>query len=156
MPRCAPSANLSKRYSEYVRPGSASEIVLQAMAPSGVELIVGIRNELNFGSFVIVGPGGVLVELADQASVRLGPVDEREARAMLFETTAGILLQGARGAPACDIDAAAAAIAAFSRFGAAQAARLSALIDQSTDRSPNGAWGVDLLLDFRSDIESEK
>jgi len=42
------------------------DIVLQAMAPSGVELIVGIRNEVNFGSFVIVGPGGVLVELANQ------------------------------------------------------------------------------------------
>jgi acetate---CoA ligase (ADP-forming) len=55
----------------------------------------------------------VLVELADQASVRFGPVDEREARAMLFETAAGKLLQGARGAPARDIDAAAAAIAAL-------------------------------------------
>ena len=149
-------ANLAKRYSEYARPGSVGEIVLQAMAPSGVELIVGIRNELNFGSFVIVGPGGVLVELTDQASVRFGPVDEREARAMLFETAAGKLLQGARGAPACDIDAAAAAIAAFSRFGAAQAARLSALEINPLIASPNGAWGVDLLLDFRSDIESEK
>jgi acetate---CoA ligase (ADP-forming) len=149
-------ANLSKRYSEYARPGSAGEIVLQAMAPSGVELIVGIRNERHFGSFVIVGPGGVLVELADQASVRLGPVDEREARVMLFETAAGKLLQGARGAPACDIDAAAAAIAAFSRFGAAQAARLSALEINPLIASPHGAWGVDLLLDFRSDIESER
>jgi acetate---CoA ligase (ADP-forming) len=121
------------------------------MAPSGVELIVGIRNELNFGSFVIVGPGGVLVDLADQASVRFGPVDEREARAMLFETAAGKLLQGARGAPGCDIDAAAAAIAAFSRFGAALAARLSALEINPLIVSPNGAWGVDLLLDFRSD-----
>jgi len=152
----AAHADLSKRLSEHARPGSPSEIVLQAMAPSGVELIVGIRNEPNFGSFVIVGPGGVLVELANQASVRLGPVDENEARAMLFETAAGKLLQGARGAPACDIDAAAAAIAAFSRLGAAQAARLSALEINPLIASPKGAWGVDLLLDFRSDVAPEK
>ena len=149
-------ADLSKRLAEHARPGSPGEIVLQAMAPIGVELIVGIRNEANFGSFVIVGPGGVLVALANQASVRLGPVDESEARAMLFETAAGKLLQGARGAPACDIDAAAAAIAAFSRFGAAQAAELSALEINPLIASPQGAWGVDLLLDFRSDVPLEK
>ena len=75
---------------------------------------------------------------------------------MLFETAAGKLLQGARGAPVCDIDATAAAIAAFSRFGAAQAARLSALEINPLIASPNGAWGVDLLLDLRGDIESER
>ena len=149
-------ADLSKRLAKYARPSSPGEIVLQAMAPSGVELIVGIRNEVNFGSFVIVGPGGVLVELANQASVRLGPVDEGEARAMLFETAAGKLLQGARGAPTCDIDAAAAAIAAFSRFGAAQSAQLSALEINPLIASPTGAWGVDLLLDFRNDVPPEK
>src|SRR5215475_5103698 len=149
-------ADLSKRLAKYARLSSPGEIVLQAMAPSGVELIVGIRNEVNFGSFVIVGPGGVLVELANQASVRLGPVDESEARAMLFETAAGKLLQGARGAPACDIDAAAAAIAAFSRFGAAQSAQLSALEINPLIASPTGAWGVDLLLDFRNDVPPEK
>jgi acetyltransferase len=149
-------ADLAKRLAKYARSNAPGEIVLQAMAPSGVELVVGIRNEINFGSFVIVGPGGVLVEFANQASVRLGPVDESEARAMLFETAAGKLLQGARGAPACDIDATAAAIAAFSRFGAAQAAQLSALEINPLIASPTGAWGVDLLLDFRSDVPPEK
>jgi hypothetical protein len=75
---------------------------------------------------------------------------------MLFETAAGKLLQGARGAPACDIDAAAAAIAAFSRFGAAQSAQLSALEINPLIASPTGAWGVDLLLDFRNDVPPEK
>lgn len=149
-------ADLSGRLAKHAQPGSPGEIVVQEMASSGVELIVGIRNEVNFGSFVIVGPGGVLVELANQASVRLGPIDESEARAMLFETAAGKLLQGARGKPPCDIDAAAAAIAAFSRFGAAQAARLSALEINPLIVGPTGAMGVDLLLDRRSDNPSEK
>jgi hypothetical protein len=141
---------LSGKLAQHAQPGSPGEIVVQEMAESGVELIVGIRNEANFGSFVIVGPGGVLVELANQASVRLGPVTEAEARAMLFETAAGKLLQGARGKPPCDINAAAAAIAAFSRFGAAQAAQLAALEINPLIVSPSGAKGVDLLLDRRA------
>jgi acetate---CoA ligase (ADP-forming) len=149
-------ADLSRLLAEHACEGSPGEIVVQQMAESGVELIVGIRNEPNFGSFVIVGPGGVLVELANQASVRFGPIDANEARTMLFETAAGKLLQGARGKPACDIDAAAAAIAAFSRFGAAHAGQLSALEINPLIVSPSGAKGVDLLLDIRSPSAPEK
>jgi len=148
-------AELSRRLAEHAQPGSPAEIVVQEMAEDGVELIVGICNEVNLGSFVIVGPGGVLVELANQASVRLGPVDAGEARAMLFETAAGRLLQGARGRPACDIDATAAAIAAFSLFGAARASQLSALEINPLIVSPKGAKGVDLLLDVRADSPPE-
>ena len=76
---------------------------------------------------MIVGPGGVLVELANQASVRLVRRNRAEARAMLDETAAGKLLRGARGKAACDLDAAALAIAAFSRFGAARIDTLASL-----------------------------
>jgi acyl-CoA synthetase (NDP forming) len=129
------------------KPGSPGEVVVQKMAEEGVELILGIRNQKGFGSFVIVGPGGVLVEIANQASVRLGPVDEAEARAMLGETAAGKLLGGVRGKPPCDIDAAARAIAAFSRIGAAQIDRLSALEINPLIVGPRGAAGVDVLLE---------
>ena len=97
------------------------------------------------------GPGGVLVEIANQASVRLGPVDEAEARAMLNETAAGKLLGGVRGKPPCDIDAAARAIAAFSRIGAAQIDRLSALEINPLIVGPRGAAGVDVLLEAFSE-----
>lgn len=142
-------ADLSDRLARHAQPGSTGEILVQEMAEGDVELIVGIRNEENFGSFVIAGPGGVLVELANQASIRLGPVNEHEARAMLAETAAGKLLQGVRGKPPCDIDAVAAAIAAFSRFGAAQMSQLSALEINPLIVGPNGAKGVDLLIDRR-------
>jgi acetate---CoA ligase (ADP-forming) len=135
---------------------AAGTVVVQAMAPDGVELIVGINNQPGFGSFVLVGPGGVLVEISKQASVRLGPVDIATARAMLHETAAGALLAGVRGRPRCDIDAAAAAIAAFSRFGAAHLGRYSALEINPLIVGPRGAVGVDLLIEpIRTTAETQ-
>jgi len=148
-------AALSNILARHARDGSPHEIVVQKMAECGVELIVGIRNQKGFGSFVIAGPGGVLVEIANQASVRLGPLDAAQAKAMLQATAAGKLLAGVRGNPPCDIDAAAAAIAAFSRFGAARIDTLAALEINPLIVGPNGAVGVDVLLEAHAGNASE-
>jgi acyl-CoA synthetase (NDP forming) len=149
-------AAVSAILAAHARDGVPGSVVVQAMAVEGVELIVGVRNEPGFGSFVLAGPGGVLVEISAQASVRLGPVDAAGARAMLQETAVGRLLEGVRGRPRCDIDAAAAAIAAFSAFGAAQAGRLAALEINPLIVGPTGAVGVDLLLEPRHDAPEAK
>jgi acyl-CoA synthetase (NDP forming) len=128
-------------------PGAPAEIVVEKSAGEGIELIVGIRNQKGFGSFVIAGVGGVLVEIANKAAVRLGPVDEAQALAMLEETIAGKLLHGVRGRGPWDIAAAAKAIAAFSRFGAAHADSLAALEINPLIVGVKGAVGVDVLLE---------
>ena len=68
------------------------------------------------------------------------------ARAMLQETAAATLLGGVRGRPRCDIDAAAKAIAAFSRLAAAHVDCYAALEINPLIVTPQGAVGVDLLL----------
>ena len=146
--------DISAILGSYARADSTARIVVQAMAGEGVELILGVRNEPGFGSFVLVGPGGVLVEINAQVSVRLGPVDAATARAMLCETAAGCLLEGVRGRAACDIDAVAGAIAAFSAFGAAQMEHLAAIEINPLIAGPAGAVGVDLLLEPRTTPEA--
>ncbi len=117
------------------------------MAPDGVELIVGVMNREGFGSFVLVGLGGVLVDVSRKVSVRLGPVDAATARAMLQETEAATLLGGVRGRPRCDIDAAARAIAAFSRAAAAHSEFYAAMEINPLIVGLHGAVGVDLLIE---------
>jgi acyl-CoA synthetase (NDP forming) len=146
---------LSEILGRHAKAGSPHEIVVQKMAEPGVELILGIRNQKGFGSFVIAGPGGVLVEIANKASVRLGPVSEAQAKAMLQSTVAGKLLAGVRGNPPCDIDAAAAAIAAFSRFGAERVDTLAALEINPLIVGPHGAAGVDVLFEPHAGPASE-
>ena len=132
---------------DHAKRGVTGNVVVQAMAPEGVELILGATNQPGFGSFVLAGPGGVLAEISAQASVRLGPVDLAMARAMLGETAAARLLGGVRGRPRCDIDAAARAIAAFSRLAAAHVGHYAALEINPLIVTARGAVGVDLLLE---------
>jgi acyl-CoA synthetase (NDP forming) len=126
-----------------------AEIVMQPQASPGIELIVGVRNHPGFGSLLVVGLGGTFVELLKETSARLGPVDERTAREMLDETPAGRVLRGFRGQGPFDIEAAAAAIAAISRFGAATMGNFAALEINPliVHAAGQGATGVDLLIE---------
>ena len=53
------------------------------MVPAGLELVVGARLDPHFGPMVVVGLGGILVELLRDSATALAPVGEDEARAML-------------------------------------------------------------------------
>jgi acetyltransferase len=68
----------------------------------GVELIAGVTRDPQFGPLVMVGSGGTAVELTRDVAFELAPLTHKDAAAMLNRTTAGALLGGYRGAPACD------------------------------------------------------
>ncbi len=91
-------------------PGAAIEgFLIQEMA-KGVEMIVGARNDPMYGPVLLLGAGGVMVELLKDTSFRLLPVSEAEVRDMLGELKVSKLLAGWRGAPACDVEALARAV----------------------------------------------
>ena len=94
-------------------------------------------------------PSSADFELLHESSARLGPVDQATAAAMLDETRAGRMFRGFRGQGPYDIDAAAAAIAAISRFGAATVDTISALEINPliVHAAGEGATGVDLLIE---------
>jgi acetate---CoA ligase (ADP-forming) len=78
---------------------------IQPMLEHGVELIVGGVRDESFGARVVVGLGGVAVEVLGDHQTRLAPVSARQAREMLRELKCYPLLQGWRGASPCDEDA---------------------------------------------------
>ena len=79
--------------------------VVQRMVPAGVEMLVGVVSDPQFGPTVACGAGGTLVELLKDVSVRLSPLTRRDAASMLRELRSFPLLEGYRGAPRCDVDA---------------------------------------------------
>lgn len=81
-----------------------------------VELIVGGRRDASFGPVVLVGIGGVQAELDKDVQVALAPVDEEQALAMIRSLRSYPLLDGWRGRPRVDAEAAARTVAAVSRL----------------------------------------
>jgi acetate---CoA ligase (ADP-forming) len=80
------------------RTGAARVVVQERVGP-GVELLLGARRDEVFGPVVVVGAGGVLTEVLRDVSVRLAPLDDGEAEAMLSEGARPRLLAGPRGLP---------------------------------------------------------
>jgi acetate---CoA ligase (ADP-forming) len=78
---------------------------VQQMAPSGVELVLGAKNDRQFGPLIAAGLGGIMVELLGDTAVRLAPVGDQAAQAMLTSLKGYALLTGFRGKPGVDIDA---------------------------------------------------
>ena len=75
------------------------------MAPTGVELIVGVVHDHSFGPVLACGAGGTTAELVSDVAVRITPVTDLEAREMLRSLRTFPLLDGYRGAPRCDLAA---------------------------------------------------
>jgi acyl-CoA synthetase (NDP forming) len=123
------------------------EVVVQAMAAPGVELALGVVRDPHLGPLVVMGVGGTLVELVAERAVALPPFDEAAATALLAELPrVSALLAGVRGAPAADLPAVAAAVAALSRVAVALDDDVVALDVNPLVCAPAGCVAVDALL----------
>jgi acetate---CoA ligase (ADP-forming) len=69
-------------------------VLVQPMIRSGIEIILGVRRDAQFGPVLMFGLGGIFVEALRQVSLRLAPISEADARAMIAEVPAfGRLLE---------------------------------------------------------------
>ena len=73
--------------------------LVQKMAQPGYEVIVGGRQDREFGPVVIFGLGGIFVELLRDTSIRVAPIDKRTARDMIARVRGAAILRGFRGNP---------------------------------------------------------
>ena len=100
------------------------QLLVQEMV-QGTEVLLGARTDPQYGPFLMVGLGGIFVEVLKDVAIRLLPVDEREARSMLQELRGYKILQGVRGQPPRDIDALVKAMVGLSEIFAAHRNHLS-------------------------------
>ena len=108
-------------------PAHIRGVRVERMAGPGVEMIVGVSRDPDFGPMLGVGLGGVLVEVLDDFVLSPAPVDAAEAREMLRRLRGARILEGVRGASACDVDALVELLVAVSEFAAAAGDALEAL-----------------------------
>jgi acyl-CoA synthetase (NDP forming) len=109
-------------------PGATIEgVLISPMLKGGVEMILGVQDDAVFGPVVMLGLGGIFVEVLRDVTFRIAPFGVEEARAMIAELRGAAMLHGARGQPPCDVEALAVALSRLSLFAAAQRGRFTSI-----------------------------
>lgn len=94
------------RAQRYIPEAEIWGCLVQEMAPrGGLEVLIGMNRDPQFGPLVTFGLGGIYVETLKDVTFRIAPFSPEEAREMLGEIRASALLDGVRGQPAMDKDA---------------------------------------------------
>jgi acetate---CoA ligase (ADP-forming) len=118
--------------------------------PAGTELALGIARDPDLGPLIVVGAGGVLVEMLADRAVALPPVDAGTARQMIAELRLARLLAGVRGAPPADLDAVVRSITGLSELAVDLGGEIEALDVNPLICGPSGATAVDVLTITRA------
>ena len=137
--------DLASRFGPF---GDAEGVLVQAMAPRGTEWIVGARQDPVFGPIVMVGAGGVLVEVMKDTAIRLAPVSVAEAREMVESLRSSALLDGVRGLPRVGAEPLARVVARISSLIAA-CAPIEELDLNPCVVHPGGVVAVDVRIRLR-------
>lgn len=99
--------------------------LVERMAPRGVEVVLGIKRDREFGPVLMFGLGGVAVELYRDVAFGTCPLSDQRARELIDLTRAAKLLRGFRGQPVADEDALIDAMVRISQFAAYHAADIA-------------------------------
>ena len=133
-------------------------VLVQAMAPSGREVILGVNRDPTWGLLLMVGLGGVLVEALGDVALAPVPLDRAAARALIGRLKGAAILGPHRGAPPADIEALADLMVRLSQFAADHADDIAEI-----DLNPvivhaqgEGASVVDALIIKRESQAAER
>ncbi|HVB41844.1 MAG TPA: acetate--CoA ligase family protein [Streptosporangiaceae bacterium] len=138
-------AGLAAAYADLAARLGPAALVCRAVPP-GTELALGIVRDPSLGPLVVVGAGGVLVELIGDRAVALPPVTAAQAAGLLDGLKVRRLLAGARGAPPADLGAVGQAIAGLSALACELGDQIEALDINPLICGPHGAIAVDALV----------
>jgi len=116
----------------------------------GVEVLVGVTRDPQFGPLVMTGLGGVFVEVLEDTATRLAPVSESEVRGMFAELQSRPLLYGARGRDPVDVDALVETVQRVSQL-AVEFPAIAELDINPVVAFPEGVSALDLRLTLDSD-----
>src|SRR4030042_1277821 len=112
-------------------------VQVQEMVTGGVEVIIGLLDDPQFGSVIMFGLGGVLTEILEDVSFRMLPIVRFDARQMIHEIKGHKVLQGYRGQPAVSEDMLVELLLNASRMGLEHAGALEA-----GALNPIAVWGT--------------
>jgi len=108
-------ATLSSHMTRLLSLKGCDQVLVEEMV-SGIEVLVGAKNDLQFGPVVVLGLGGTSVEIYNDTAIRLAPVTPADVTSMVNSLKAGPMLEGYRGKPGVNMAALTRMVVDFSRL----------------------------------------
>jgi 3-hydroxypropionyl-CoA synthetase (ADP-forming) len=121
-------------------------VLLEKMVPKGIELIVGLQNDSQFGPSIMVGLGGIYTELFKDVSFRVLPVTKGEAANMLESLRGKDILKGFRGSDPVDLDMLSEAIVNIGTLGVDMAGKYESIDFNPVVVYPDSYYVVDAKI----------
>lgn len=130
-------------------------VLLEKMVPKGVELIVGLQNDSQFGPSIMVGLGGIYTELFKDVSFRVLPVTKNEAAKMLESLRGKDILKGFRGSTPVDLDMLSEAIVNIGTLGVDMAGKYESIDFNPVVVYPDSYYVVDAKIILKDKLSDD-
>ena len=121
-------------------------VLLEKMVPNGVELIIGLQNDSQFGPSIMVGLGGIYTELFKDVSFRVLPITKNDALKMLESLRGKDILRGFRGSKPINMDMLSEAIVNIGTLGVDMAGKYESIDFNPVVLYPDGYFVVDAKI----------
>ena len=121
-------------------------VLLEEMVPSGVELIIGLQNDFQFGPSIMVGLGGIYTELFKDVSFRVLPITKNDGLKMLENLKGKNILKGFRGSKPINLDMLSEAIVNIGTLGVDLAGKYESIDFNPVVVYPDGYFVVDAKI----------
>jgi 3-hydroxypropionyl-CoA synthetase (ADP-forming) len=131
-------------------------VLLEKMVPKGIELIVGLQNDPQFGPVIMLGLGGIYTELFKDVSFRVLPISKQDALDMINDLRAKEILKGFRGAQEINLDMLCDAIIKIGNLGFDLAKYINSVDFNPIIVYPDNYYVVDAKIILTSDIDNNK
>lgn len=128
-------------------------ILLEKMVPKGIEAIVGIQNDSQFGPIIMVGLGGIMTEVMKDVAFRMLPITTSDAKSMLNELKGSKLLKGFRGSDAIDTNMVAKMLVQIGKLGIENADYVNSIDFNPVVVYPKSHFVVDAKIILNSEVK---
>jgi 3-hydroxypropionyl-CoA synthetase (ADP-forming) len=135
-------ARLSKEY-------EVKGVLLEKMVPKGIELIVGLQNDSQFGPVIMVGLGGIYTEIFKDVVFRILPITNADATNMIEDLRGKQILKGFRGAEPINLEMLSDALVKIGKLGTDMAAYYESIDFNPVIAYPNDYYVVDAKIILR-------
>jgi 3-hydroxypropionyl-CoA synthetase (ADP-forming) len=135
-------ARLSKEY-------EVKGVLLEKMVPKGIELIVGLQNDSQFGPVIMVGLGGIYTEIFKDVVFRVLPITNADATTMIEDLRGKQILKGFRGADPINIEMLSDALVKIGKLGIDMASYYESIDFNPVIAYPNDYYVVDAKIILR-------